>query len=298
MGKILNWLLVVGCWLFVAACSTTDRPTEQQVVEHSKDVETWFEKRVDELKSHDGWLNLAGLFWLKDGMNSFGSDVDNDVVFPAGKIAPKAGYFLLNGQQVNMIPSPGSDLIETVVFHPDSTKTIYVAHKALEWFIIRRDDKFGIRLRDLESDGVKNFKGIDRYPVEYSWKVPARFEPAKAGETIDITNVLGQTTAETLTGTYNFEIEGKEYKLAATGTGQKLFIVFGDATNGKETYPAGKFVYADRPDSTGLAFIDFNKSYNPPCAFTDFATCPLPPRQNVLSVAISAGEKNYELHTK
>jgi len=110
--------------------------------------------------------------------------------------------------------------------------------------------------------------------------------------------VLGQTTAETLTGTYNFEIEGKEYKLAATGTGQKLFIVFGDATNGKETYPAGKFVYADRPDSTGLSFIDFNKSYNPPCAFTDFATCPLPPRQNVLSVAISAGEKNYELHTK
>lgn len=288
------WILVIG--YSVSSCSSSDQPTAQQLSDHKNDVDAWFTKRIADLKSHDGWLNLAGLYWLHDGMNSFGGGEGNEIIYPEGKIADKAGFFLVKGQQVTMIPAPGLELEERVIFHPDSTRPINVSYKSLEWFVIKRDDKLGVRLRDLESKAVENFKTIDRYPVEYSWKVKATFEPAKDGETIDITNVLNQTTSEKLAGRFVFEIDGQEYKLAATGNGKSLFIVFGDATNGEETYPAGKFVYTDRPDSTGIAFIDFNKSYNPPCAFNDFATCPLPPKQNILPVAITAGEKNYDFH--
>lgn len=305
-------LVIAGCVLVIACSPKKEQPTNEQLEAHQKDVQAWFDHRVEELKSHNGWLNLAGLFWLKEGMNSFGSDSINDVVFPQSKIAPKAGYMMVKGQIVTLMPMDGSELSiygtpllkETVVFHPDSARAVkmlqgsVVTHGSLEWFVIRREDKMGIRLRDFESEELKNFKGIERYPVDYSWKVPARFEPAAAGETIAITNVLGQTMDEELTGRYFFEVDGKEYSLSATGKGKELFVVFGDATNGKETYGAGRFIYVDKPDSTGRAFIDFNKSYNPPCAFTEFATCPLPPKQNVLPVSILAGEKNYDLHGK
>jgi len=290
--------ILIGIWALVIGCSSKPQPTPEQIEAHKKDVQTWFTKRITDLKDHDGWLNLAGLYWLKEGMNSFGSDESNDLVFPAGKIAPKAGYFLVKGQQVTMMPAPGFDLKETVVFHPDSTNTILQNHGSLEWFVIRRDDKLGIRLRDLESEQVKTFEGIDRYPVEYSWKLPAKFEEAKEGETINITNVLGQTTAQKLAGTFIFEIDGVQHRLSATGKKDQLFIVFGDSTNGNETYGAGRFLYPDAPDSLGNAYIDFNKAENPPCAFTEFATCPLPPKQNILPVRILAGEKNYDLHGK
>lgn len=289
-------LLVVGCWVLAIGCSTTEKPTEQQIAEHQKDVDTWFNKRIDDLKGHDGWLNLAGLFWLKDGMNSFGSDESNDIVFPAGKIAGKAGYFFVKDRQVTMMPAPELGLQEQVIFHPDSVKPVTVTSNSLEWFIIRRDNIVGIRLRDLDSDAVKHFTTVDRYPVDIEWKLPAKFEPAAAGEKINITNVLGQTTAEDLAGTYVFELAGKEHRLFATGKGARLFVVFSDLTNGSETYGAGRFIYIDRPDSTGRVSIDFNKSYNPPCAFTEFATCPLPPKENSLTVGILAGEKNYDLH--
>ncbi|HMJ68542.1 MAG TPA: DUF1684 domain-containing protein [Cyclobacteriaceae bacterium] len=318
MGKILKPWFVVRCSLFVVgawfgACTPGDKPTEQQLIDHKTDVDAWYNKRIEDLKSNNGWLNLAGLFWLNEGINSFGSDEGNDIVFPSGKIAGKAGYFMVKGGMVTLIPSKDAGITiygqpvqkDVVVFHPDSARAVkqlqgsITRHGSLEWHVIRRDDKMGIRLRDLESDVLKSFRGIERYPVEYSWRVKAEFEPASAGATIDITNVLGQTTAQDLAGIYVFELNGKQHRLSATaGTSKKLFVVFADPTNGKETYPAGKFIYIDKPDSTGVAFIDFNKSYNPPCAFTEFATCPLPPKENILAAAITAGEKNYDLHNQ
>jgi uncharacterized protein (DUF1684 family) len=300
MGKILT--SIIGCWLLVLAIGCSDsKPTEQQLADHKRDIESWYARRIDNLKSHDGWLNLAGLFWLKEGINSFGSAESNDIVFPEGKIADRAGYFMVKGSIVTLTPFPGSDIPlkkESIVFHPDSAKAISMAYGSLEWFIIRRGDKLGIRLRDLESEDVKNFKGIERYPVDYSWKINAKFEPAAEGETIDITTVLGQASSQPLAGRLVFDVDGKEQKLSATAEGDQLFIVFADATNGKETYGAGRFIYVDSPDSTGHSVIDFNKSYNPPCAFTEFATCPLPPKENRLGVSIVAGEKNYETHGK
>lgn len=300
MGKVLAFLAVV----FLTSCG--EKITKEQIENHKTDVDAWFAKRVESLTSNNGWLNLAGLYWLGQGINSFGSDERNDVVFP-GDIPAEAGYFMVNGSSVKLVPSVDAEIIvnnqvvtkETTVLYPDSTRAIKQSYGSLEWFIIRREDKIGIRLRDLESENVKNFKGIERYPVDYSWKVKAKFLQSQDGEKINITNVLGQTTAQDLAGTYVFEIDGKEQRLSATREGDELFIVFADLTNGKETYPAGKFVYTELPDTvTGIGFIDFNKSYNPPCAFTDFATCPLPPKENALSVAITAGEKNYSHNEK
>ena len=285
---------IVVCLLFAVACSTRKEPTETEMHAHAASVEQWRTERYNDLKSRNGWLNLAGLFWLKEGINSFGSDESNDLVFPKDKIAPKAGYFLVKDKTVNMTLLETKK--DTLMYHSDSSKYVTASVGSLEWFVLKRADKIGVRLRDLESENVKNFSGIDHYPTSWDWKLPARFEPAKEGETIDITNVLGQTTAEKLAGTLVFTVDGKEQRLAATGEGEKLFVVFGDATNGKETYGAGRFLYVNKPDSTGVATIDFNKSYNPPCAFTEFATCPLPAKENVLAVAITAGEKNYDSH--
>lgn len=140
---------------------------------------------------------------------------------------------------------------------------------------------------------VKTFTGIERYPTDINWNLPAKLEPS-LGKTIEITNVLGQTAPQPSPGKLVFTIKGKTYKLAAIDEGgENLFIIFGDATSGNETYPAGRFVYVKKPDANGNTYIDFNKAFNPPCAFTDFATCPLPPIQNRLALAITAGEKTF-----
>lgn len=269
------------------------------------EVEEWYQKRLTELKGDNGWLNLAGLFWLKEGINTVGSDGSNDLVFPKGKIAAKAGFFLVKNTVVQLNVLPGVDIsdrgipiTEKIIFHPDSAKNSLLSHGSLQWFVIKRDDQVGIRLRDLESKLIEEFTGIERYQVNPEWRVEATLEIPVAPRKIDITNVLGQTTAQTSPGTLVFTLKGKEYRLDALEGGKdELFIILGDLTNETETYPAGRYMYIKIPDANGRTIIDFNKAYNPPCAFTPFATCPLPPAQNVLQIAIQAGEKNYHLDT-
>jgi hypothetical protein len=153
-----------------------------------------------------------------------------------------------------------------------------------------------IRLRDLGSPAVEAFTGIERFAVDTRWRIPARVEPHGEGGTISITNVVGQTTDEASPGTVVFAIDGEEYRIDALDGGpDELYLIFGDATNGVSTYPAGRYLYIPRPDREGRTVIDFNKAYNPPCAFTDFATCPLPPSQNVLPIGVTAGEKVYHI---
>jgi uncharacterized protein (DUF1684 family) len=178
-------------------------------------------------------------------------------------------------------------------FHPDSSQAPVASHGSSQWFVIRRDKDVGIRLRDLTSKAVQEFKGIERFPVDLQWRVTARFQPTE-GKTIDITNVLGQTNGQKSPGTLTFELGGETYSLDVLEGGKdEFFLIVGDKTNEKETYPSGRYLYVKKPNAEGEVIIDFNKAYNPPCAFTPFATCPLPPRQNILSVAIRAGEKNY-----
>jgi uncharacterized protein (DUF1684 family) len=268
---------------------------------YKTEIEQWHQKRITDLKSANGWLNLAGLFWLKEGVSTYGSDESNDIVFPKDKIPARAGLFLLQNGVVTITTLPEVELLSNekpiktgVIFHSDSTRQPKLAHGSLQWFIIKRDDQFGVRLRDLESTTVTEFQGIERYEIDPEFRTEATLEIPSVPKQIDITNVLGQTTAQDSPGTLVFTIKGKEYRLDALEEGEELFVIFGDPTNEKETYPAGRYVYADKPGADGKTILDFNKAYNPPCAFTPFATCPLPPLQNVLDIAVTAGEKNFK----
>lgn len=265
------------------------------------ELKTWQQKRVESLKAENGWLNLAGLFWLEEGKNSFGADPKNNVVFPAGKSLPLLGSFTLKNGEVWVDIEPGAKVtvnnepITSLKIFPVENYTV-LASGSLRWFVIKRGNKYGIRLRDLESPELQHFAGVKTYPIDQKWRVEAKLEPAATDKKIAITDVTGQTSLQTSPGTLVFTLDGKEYRLDAVESEEQLFILFADKTSGKETYGAGRFLYAERPNSKGITVLDFNKSINPPCAFTTFATCPLPPKQNRLSIAITAGEKNYGNH--
>lgn len=307
MKNKLNVRIFVGLVLSLVILSCTTRTQEASpldIAAYKAGIEAWHQERIESLKGNNGWLNLAGLFWLKDGASTFGSDDSNDLVFPKDKIAGKAGVFLLQNGIVTMTSLPEVEILaneqpvkSAVVFHPDSTRQPKLTYESLQWFIIKRDDQYGIRLRDLKSRAVEEFHGIDRYEVDPGFRVVARLEVPPVARKIDITNVLGQTTAQDSPGTLVFTLGEKEYRLDALVEGEELFVIFGDPTNNEETYPSGRYVYANLPDADGKTILDFNKAYNPPCAFTPFATCPLPPSQNVLPIAITAGEKNYKGYT-
>lgn len=252
--------------------------------------------------AQDGWLNLVGLFWLEEGFNTFGSSEKNQLVFPSGKILDQAGYFKLEGGIVTIhttketgITDAGKEVIEQVIYHPDLTKATILRSGSLQWNVIKRDTKFGIRLRDLESEQQKTFSGIERFPIDPEYRVEATFvQSPDSLYTIDITNVLGQTTPQKSPGKLVFSLKGKKYQLEAlSGNKEEFFVIFADATNGAETYGGGRFIYVRKPNENNVTYIDFNKAYNPPCVFTPYATCPLPPKSNEVDLKIKAGEKNY-----
>ncbi len=153
--------------------------------------------------------------------------------------------------------------------------------------------KIWCSLRDLEAPLVKEFKGIERFPVDTAWRIEAEFKPYESPKKIFVPNILGDVEDEIISGQLVFSIENKKFTLDPINSGNRFFIIFADETNGESTYGAGRFLYTDKPDSTGTVILDFNKAYNPPCAFTKYATCPLPPEENRLGIKITAGEKNY-----
>lgn len=268
---------------------------------YSTEINKWVEGRYRDLKAEDGWLNLAGLFWLHEGENKFGNNSNNDISFDHPNMPAYAGSFFLTGNEVtwksatnvSVTKENNSPVVNEVIFHSDSSHAPTLRMGPFLFTVIKRGDKIGIRFRDTNSKALLTFKNIQRFPTAVSWNLPAILEPGLV-KTIEITNVLGQTGPQPSPGKLVFTINGVTYKLAAIDEGgEELFIIFGDATSGKETYPAGRFVYVKKPDANGKTFIDFNKAFNPPCAFSDFATCPLPPAQNRLPIPIKAGEKTF-----
>jgi len=285
--------LLFFCLLLTGSLSVKSQSYERQ-------LEQWYEAREKSLKAENGWLNLVGLLWLSEGRNDFGSDSANQVVFPK-KLPPSAGVLERKGNTVWLnadipILVNGVKKEEALVFHPDSTRNPIMQYGDLCWNIIRREDKLGVRLRDLKSDALLSFRGIEHYPVNRKLIIEARYEPHTVPTTISITNILGQTTKQFSPGLAHFSLEGKPYAMIALEEEGELFFVFGDPTNDVETYAAGRFLKAVKPAAAGTVLLDFNKAYNPPCAFTPYATCPLPPKQNMLEVPIKAGEKNYGEH--
>lgn len=286
-------ILIALISFFVCFQSIAQTPTA-----YEKELDAWNKKRVAYLKSESGWLNLAGLFWLQPGENKIGTSEENTVVLPAGKGPALAGNLQWQDGQVKLFAEPNTafsiankSIQQAIVYHPDSTAQPVVALGSLRFHIIKRDTKIGVRLRDLEHPALAAFKGVDRFTPDTAYKVTAQLVPATGNKTIAITNVLGQTMQQPSPGTLVFAIKGKTYSLEALTEGEELFILFGDKTNGYETYGAGRFLYAAMPAADGKVLLDFNKAINPPCAFTPYATCPLPPRQNQLPLRIPAGEQ-------
>ncbi|RPA69278.1 DUF1684 domain-containing protein [Cyclobacteriaceae bacterium YHN15] len=294
-------LIALILFSFLISCQKNDILSEE---EHRMEIEAWHAEKMASLKSESGWLNLIGLYWLEEGENSFGSGESMAFKFENEEFPTELGVFFLEEGKVYFEPkvvgveSEGTAVEgKTLIFDFENKITKPLSYESLHWLIIKRADAYGVRLRDYEAGAVRNFEGVEQYPVDLNWRIEAMFIPYESSKTIPITNVIGQTTPNPTPGYLEFQIDGKTYKLdALEGEDDELFLIFADETSGGETYGGGRYMYVKKADASGKLIIDFNKAYNPPCVYTPHATCPLPPRQNILDVAITAGHKNYGDH--
>ena len=290
----LTALATMAAW--TAAASSVDPKTEQA------NIEQWRAKRLASLTSDTGWLTLAGLFWLKPGENTFGRASSNTLVLDNPALAETAGSFVISGHDVRFTAVGGSGVthdgqpVTSMDLISDAKEEPTVLQSGpLRFFVIERAGNLGVRVRDLNNPHRKNFRGLQYFPVNPDWLFAARFEPYEPRRHVKIVNILGMEEDMECPGALVFTKDGHEWRLDAVleePDAKELFIMFADATSGHETYGAGRFMYVSFPEN-GKTVLDFNKAYNPPCAFNDFATCPLPPYQNRLKLRIDAGEKKY-----
>ena len=264
------------------------------------EVQKWRADREARLKADGGWLTVVGLFWLAEGPNRFGTDPSGAIVLPQGSAPAKAGIFELKGDRVTVSLLPGAAgrvagkrVSGTLALRPDTSGSPDVLEMGtLTMHVINRGGRHGIRLKDRNSAARRTFTGLRWFDVKEEYRIEARWVSYPQPEPVEVPNVLGQIEPMPSPGYAEFTLAGKALRLDAVLEGpeaEELFIIFRDQTSGKETYGAGRFLYADLPKG-GKVWLDFNKAYNPPCAFTPFATCPLPPPQNRMPVRVEAGE--------
>lgn len=259
------------------------------------DVEAWRSEREQALKADDGWLTVAGLFFLREGENSFGAGPLNDIVLPSGPL--QAGVFVMERGIVSLQTTPGSTL--TVNGDEVSTAQLYprepradVQIGSLTLFVHQSGDRLAIRMRDTNSAIRRDFTGLRWFPVDERYRVPARFIPHAAPITVTLQNILGDVETFTSFGSVRLSVAGESIDMLPVDSDGQLWFIFRDLTSGSETYPAARFLYAEAPKD-GWTVVDFNRAYNPPCAFNPHTTCPLPPTENRLRVRIEAGEQAY-----
>jgi uncharacterized protein len=286
----------------LAGAATADNSASPSVPDavYVQSFDKWKAEQVDDLKQN--WLSLAGLFWLKPGENAFGTDAGNAILFPKGPA--RAGVFELQGTDVTVKFSPeaqatiGGKPVTTAKLQPDTSGNPTVAELgSLRMKVIVRGQRIGIRVKDVDSDAAKNYRGPIFFPLDLSYRVTATWVASDGKRTMDVPNVLGDITPTPVAGTVVLKINGQEIRLTDMGgdPSKGLFFVFNDLTSKTDTYPGGRFLET-APVANGTVVIDFNRAYNPPCAVTPYATCPLAPKENRLAVAIPAGEKYDRTH--
>ena len=263
------------------------------------EIEQWRARREASLKSDDGWLTVAGLFWLKHGINTVGADAGNDIELPAGSAPGKVGAFDMHDGIISfqaaagVNPTVNNTPATAATLKPDSAGSPDILRlNDLAMFVIQRGDRHGIRLKDKNSEMRKTFTGLKFFPVKEEYRVKAKFVPYDPPKSIPVPNILGQVEETPSPGYVAFTLNGHQVRLDPVTEDDTLFLIFKDLTSGMETYPPGRFLNTEMPKN-GEVILDFNKAYNPPCAFTPYATCPLPPDQNKLQIAIEAGELRY-----
>ena len=296
-----RFLLLVPVLALLAATGAAPAPEA-----HRAEIEAWRAKRMANLKREDGWLTLVGLFWLQEGENRLGSDPQsNRIVFPKDSTPAMLGSLDLSKRVVTLRAAPDAGLtsagqpVTTLILRSDADgPPTILQHGRISFFLIKRGERLGIRVKDSANPVLLGFHGLDNYPIDRRWRFDARWEPYQPAKTIPVPNILGSVDQEKSPGAVVFDVGGRPNRLDAVQEpgNEQLFLIFGDETNGVETYGGGRFLYASPPDKDGRVVVDFNKAYNPPCVFTPYATCPLPPRQNRLALRVEAGEKKYGSH--
>jgi uncharacterized protein len=292
MRYLISLLLLC---IIIPSCNNKKNPA------YESEILNWHKERIERLKSHTGWLNLAGLFWLKEGENTIGSDSSNTVIFPANA-GDFYGTLIKHGDSITFTAFKGSKVTVDGTFCDKSSIRTDASGKPslfeagdLAWFIIKRDSLYGIRLRDYTHPRIKQLDSIPCYGISEKWKITTDFVPFDSIMKIEVATIIGGKEINNCPGKLVFRKGLKKYSLYPFSEGKEFFIIFADHTNGIETYGNGRFLYASLPDSSGHVVLDFNKAYNPPCAFSPFATCPMPPRENILNLSINAGEKEVHM---
>jgi len=280
-----------------ATVTTTDRSPDPAYV---KSVLDWRGKAEQGLRRDQGWLTLAGRFVLKEGENRFGTAPTNDIVFPAGTGPAGMGSVFVEPGKVHVklvdgltMMSQGLPYTEKDMDTSDGSKDWVSIGPRASFTIIERGGKYVLRLADKESPVRKNFLGRVWYDVDDNYRVPAKFVPYDPVHKEPIVNILDEVSDEPVPGYIEFELKGRPYRFDVVGDdADGLFVIFRDPTAGDTTYGSGRFLFVEGKPKPNEPFkLDLNRAYNPPCAFSEFTTCPLPPKQNVLKVRIEAGEK-------
>lgn len=297
--------LTIAAFVGLVGCSA-EREEEAAVetfdrAEWEAGVDQWHARRIERLRAPDGWLSLVALEWIEEGENRIGSAIDAAVHLPE-PAPPELGVMTLAGGVVTLVPAAGIAVsVDGVPLtgptelgtDADDLPTV-LEIGSLRATVLERSGRFALRVKDTKAPLIASFEGIERFPLDPAWRIVARFEPHPSPKVLEVPTVLGTVEETPSPGVVVFEHDGQTYRLDAQPGGDdgSLFLVFGDATNGKSTYGGGRFVYSE-PPADGRVVVDFNRSYNPPCIFTPYATCPLPLPEAKFRFPIEAGEKTW-----
>jgi uncharacterized protein (DUF1684 family) len=294
---------LAGLLLLLGAAAAAGQPAGG----YRKMIAEWRARQEASLKAEDGWLTVVGLHWLKEGESRVGSNTSFEVPLPkpapdrVGTITIRAGTVRFKPAAGVAVSLNGKPAIVEAELKPDVTPNYDVlAVGRVKFFVIKREDRFGVRVKDNNSAARKEFSGLRWYPVDPSWRVQARFIPWNKPHPLTFETAVGVKERDESPGYVSFQRNGKRFTMEPVVDGKQLWFVMRDGTSGKTTYAASRFLYADLPKDgvqrSGVVELDFNRAENPPCVFTDFATCPLPPAQNRLPLAVTAGEQMYRGH--
>ncbi len=298
---LLLFSLLSG-WIKPGIAATISKNDNKNFI---KDEMKWREKRDKQMHSQNSWLTITGLYWLKEGENSFGTDPANKIILPQDSAPLLAGKFIFNKGIITVVTQLGVNLkvqnipiTRKILKTDDSGKPDIIALNDLRMWVIKRSGKYAIRLRDLNTRAYKNYQKLDFFPPSEKYKIVADFIPYSNPKKVTVNTEIGTKSQMSSPGYVKFKINSQEFQLEAfSGDLKKLFFIFKDETNGKDTYEASRFMESKLLDE-GKVDLNFNRAYNPPCAFTPYATCPLPPPQNYLKIRIEAGEKKYRSKVK
>ena len=298
-SHIVQIFVIFTLLLSLSACTEAPAPVDPT---YAAEVEEWRSGRLERLTDDDGWLTLTGLYWLEPGENSFGSAEDNTVVLPDENVPSVAGQLILGPEGVvtaivsggAVVNVNGEPLTEATLKTDANGKPDVVTAGRIQFYIIDREGRLAARVKDPEAATLTEFEGIEHFPISESFRVEARLEAYDSPKEVPVPTVLGQDATYIAPGVLRFLVDGVEHSLEPYLSGsenESYFLIFRDTTSAVTTYGAGRFLYASAVDENGRTVLDFNLAYNPPCAFTSYATCPLPPAQNWLQGPIEAGEK-------